>query len=129
MTGKRRRAARVWDVCAAALSSACLLHCLALPLLATMAPVASQLFDNHLTHVVLVMLAIPITLWVAWGEGVSGDAMFFTPIALTGLAMMVAAVTVLEPFEVVLTVIGGLLLGGAHVWRWFRHQTHIEPNA
>ena len=122
MIVRRRRAARVWDIFAAALTSACLLHCLALPILATMMPVASQLFDNHLMHVVLVLLAVPVTFWVVWGEGITGDGMFFTPIALTGLAMMLAAVTVLEPFEVILTVIGGALLGGAHVWRWFRHQ-------
>ncbi len=123
---KRRRAARVWDVCAATLTSACLLHCLALPLLASLAPVATQLVDNHLLHVVLVMLAVPITLWVVWGEGVSGDGLFFTPVALAGLTLMIAAVTVLEPYEVPLTVIGGTMLGGAHLWRWFRHHAPVE---
>lgn len=127
MTVKRRRAARFWDTCAAGLTSACLLHCLALPLLATMAPVASQLFDNNLMHMALVLMAMPVTLWVVLGEGTSGDGLFFTPIALSGLAMMLAAVTILEPFEVALTLTGGMLLGGAHVWRWFRCQTPAEP--
>ncbi len=123
---KRRRAARMWDVCAATLTSACLIHCLALPLLASLAPVATQLVDNHLLHVVLVFLAVPVTLWVVWGEGIVGDGLIFTPLALSGLTLMIAAVTILEPYEVVLTVIGGSMLGGAHLWRWFRHQGPME---
>ena len=125
---KRRNAGRVWDMFAASLSSACILHCLALPVLATMLPVASQLGDSHLMHVVLVLLALPVTLWVVRSEGLTGPGRVFTPIALAGLILMVAAVTAsaLEDFEVALTLIGGSLLGGAHIWRWFRHPAQIS---
>ena len=124
---KRKKAGRVWDLCATGLSAACILHCLGLPLLVTLLPVVSQLGDSHLVHVVLVMLAVPVTLWVIWGEGVTGDGGLFAAIALAGLALMVAAVTAsaLEDFEVALTLIGGSLLGGAHIWRWFRHPAPV----
>ncbi|XOV84180.1 MAG: MerC domain-containing protein [bacterium] len=118
----RRPAARFWDVCAAALSSACLLHCLAFPLLITLAPVTWAMLDNHTTHLVLVALAIPVTCRVAWSEGFSGDGAWFTPIALCGLSTMVLAVTIFETYEVLLTVLGATLLASAHVLRWFRHQ-------
>ena len=123
---RHRNASRVWDMCAAALSSACILHCLALPLLATMLPVASQLGDSHLMHLVLVLLALPVTLWVVRSEGLAGSGRVFTPVALTGLALMVAAVTALEQYEVPLTLLGGTLLGGVHVWRWLRHHPPAE---
>ena len=124
----RQSAGRAWDMCAAALSSACILHCLALPLLATMLPVASQLFDNHLMHLVLVLLALPVTLWVVRSEGLTGSGRVFTPLALTGLTLMLAAVTVLEAYEVPLTLLGGSLLGGVHIWRWLRHNPPVESS-
>ena len=123
---RHRNAGRVWDISAAALSSACILHCLALPLLATMLPLASQLVDSHLAHVIMVSLAIPVTLWVVLSEGLTGFGRIFTPIALTGLALMLTAVTALEEFEVPLTLVGGTLLGGAHVWRWLRQHKAVE---
>lgn len=128
---KRRRAARGWDLYAAGMSAACVLHCLGLPLLATLLPVTSQTVDNHLLHVVLVMLAVPVTLWVVWGEGADSESGVFAAVALTGLTLMVMAVTVapLEQFEVALTLTGGAMLGGAHIWRWFHHRASIEGDA
>ena len=120
---------RFWDACATALSSTCILHCLALPLFATMLPVTFQLVDNHVVHLVLVLLAAPVTLWVVLSEGLTGSGQLFTPVALSGLALMLAAVTFWEAFEMALTIIGGTMLGGAHVWRWLRHQKVVERPA
>ena len=120
---------RVWDLCAAALSSTCILHCLALPLLAAMLPVTSQLVDNHVVHLVLVLLAVPVTLWVVRSEGLTGSGQVFSPLALSGLALMLAAVTLWEEFEAALTLIGGTMLGGAHVWRWLRNQKVVDRPA
>ena len=75
-------------------------------------------------HLVFVLLAAPITLWVIWGvlKGQEGS-LVFVGLALTGLAFMLAAVMIsgLEAFEMELTLVGATLLGGSHLWRWFRH--------
>lgn len=113
-----------WDLCAVALSSACLLHCLALPLLASALPLLSHFSESHTVHVALVMMAAPITLWIVWDVLKSGGGRLFALVALTGLSLMLLAVLVpvLEQFEVELTVAGVLLLGGAHLWRWNHHR-------
>jgi len=127
---KHRRAARGWDLYATGLSAACILHCLGLPLVAAFLPVVSQTIDNHLLHVVLVAFAVPATLRVVWGEGLAKVTGLFAGVALTGLTLMVAAVTIApsEQFEVALTLTGGTMLGSAHIWRWFNHRVAIEDD-
>ena len=124
LSSRRSNAARTWDLCAAGLSTACIMHCLGLPLLAAVLPATSLFADNELLHLAMVLLAVPITLWVVWGESSAGGSRRFVVAAMAGLAMMLAAVSfgALEEYEVLLTVIGGVLLAGAHLWRWFHHQ-------
>ncbi len=114
---------RVWDACAIGLSSMCLVHCLMLPLGVAVLPSVSRLSDNQLVHIVLVLIAAPVTLWVVWGVLAHGGSRTFVAIALSGLALMSVAVGIpqLEVFETQLTLAGGLLLAGAHLWRWFSH--------
>ena len=114
----------VWDLCAVALSSACLVHCLALPLLATALPLLSHVSESHTVHLMLVSMAAPITLWIVRNVVKSGGGRLFPAAALAGLSLMLLAVLVpgLEQFEVQLTVVGVLLLGGAHLWRWHQHR-------
>ncbi|MEM7611643.1 MAG: MerC domain-containing protein [Pseudomonadota bacterium] len=124
------------DLYAATISTLCLIHCLALPLLAAVLPLAGQISDNELLHKGLVLLAAPATLWVvrhAWRTpGMRG----FVAIATTGLGLLVLAAFAapLEAFELPLTVLGSVLLASAHVWRWSttRHKREPEndrPNA
>lgn len=118
-----------WDLYAAALSSACLLHCLLTPALAAAVPVFSHLSDSHLVHTILVLFATPITLWVVSGALKLEGGLVFGGIASVGLALMLAAVFVpqWEKHEVPLTVIGASLLGSAHLWRWNRHRVrHVS---
>ena len=61
----RAQTARL-DLCAAGLSTLCLLHCLALPLLVAVMPLVAQAADNELVHRVLVILALPVSLRVIW---------------------------------------------------------------
>lgn len=72
----------------------------------------------------MVSCAAPITLWVAWSETNTSRNGLFAAIALAGLALMLSAVTIpaFEEIEVMLTVLGGTMLGGAHLWRWLRHH-------
>ncbi|MEM7078476.1 MAG: MerC domain-containing protein [Pseudomonadota bacterium] len=122
---------RWWDIGAAGLSFACILHCLGMPVVIALLPMFGQFADSHFVHMLLVFMAAPITLRVIWGEGLRGRAGRFAAFALFGLALMFAAVLIepLEAHEVILTMIGGTFLGGAHIWRWFGHHSPpaVEP--
>ncbi len=102
-----------------------MLHCLGLPLLTILLPVISQFAESEAVHIGMVILAVPVTLYVVRSEfGTPGSEVFIAA-ALTGLCLLVVAVAVpaLHDFETVLTVSGGIILGGAHLWRWF----HLRP--
>ncbi len=115
---------RAWDLCAAGLSSLCLLHCLLLPFAVALLPTVAQFSEHHLVHVVLVMLAAPVTFWVVWSVLSSGEGGgLFSTVALTGIGLLFAAVLIppLEEYELGITLAGSLLVGGAHLQRWYVH--------
>lgn len=122
-----QKAGRGWDICATSLSSLCVLHCLGFPLLIAVLPMLGQLGDSHTVHVGMVMLAVPVTLYVVWSEISARSSESFIIIALGGLGFMVLAVSVpiLHDFETALTLIGGTMLAGAHIWRAFQLQTAV----
>ncbi|MEM7099154.1 MAG: MerC domain-containing protein [Pseudomonadota bacterium] len=111
------------DLWAIGLSSACMIHCLSFPLLGALLPLAAQLDHNHTVHLIIVACATPITLWVVWQARGTVNHRRFTSIVMTGLALLWAAVLIeaLEIYEVPLTVIGSLLIAGAHLFRWRSH--------
>ena len=114
---------RYWDAWAASLSGLCLLHCLAMPVLATVVPLAAAVSEAEWMHILFVCMAAPITLWVVRRAWLQQESRWFMAIAIVALGMMVSAVTVVphnleEPF----TVIGAGTLGVAHSWRWWQHQ-------
>ena len=118
------------DLCAAGLSTLCLIHCLALPLLVSALPVAAQSVESPLLHRILVVAAVPVSLRVMWkGLPVGGNG-FFIAGASTGLALLLvgAFVEAAAAYEEPITVIGGLLLGSAHLWHWarLRGRGHIH---
>ena len=112
------------DLCAAALSVLCLIHCAALPLLAALLPLAGQLSENEMVHQALALLAVPASLeairktWPAEGFGFS---IVVAPIGLV-LLFLAAFVEAASAYETPMTVAGALLLGWAHLWRWARHR-------
>ena len=112
------------DLYAAALSVLCLLHCLALPLLTTLMPLAGQLSENELIHQVMVLLAAPATLWAIWSALPAAATLWpFMVCASFGLVLLLLAgfVHAFEAYETWLTVVGALCLASAHLWRWSRH--------
>ncbi len=111
------------DASAVGLSAACLIHCLALPILAAALPAMGVLADNEQLHAGFVILAVLVS-GLAIGQSLGGGVRWgFIIVALTGLGFLVAGAFFerLEAQETMLTVIGALLLAGAHVWRWRRH--------
>ncbi|MEO0997215.1 MAG: MerC domain-containing protein [Pseudomonadota bacterium] len=116
------------DLYAAGLSTLCLIHCLALPLVATLLPLAANFAESELVHMALVLLAAPVSLWVvrkAWSTGGSG---LFVGAALTGLGLLLlgAFVGAVAVYEEPLTVAGAVLLGSAHLWRWLQYRGRRE---
>jgi len=112
------------DLYAAGLSTLCLIHCLALPLLASLLPLAGQLSENELVHQGLVLLAAPATLWAGWRSLSTNGGLPFIVAAFSGLGLLLLAafIDALSTFEQPMTVIGALLLASAHFWRWARYR-------
>ncbi|MEM0928356.1 MAG: MerC domain-containing protein [Pseudomonadota bacterium] len=110
---------------AVVLSSLCILHCLALPVLASLVPTLGVWFDHEWIHRGLVLLAIPFTATALLQGGLSGRALGFAIGATAGLALLLAAAFVesLHDSEALLTVIGALILASAHIWRWTMHRS------
>ena len=112
------------DLYAAGLSTLCLIHCIGLPLLAALLPVAGQLSENELVHRILVLLAAPATLWLGWKTLPIKGALPFIVAGFSGLALLLLAafVDAVSAYERSLTVTGAVLLASAHLWRWARFR-------
>ena len=124
------------DLYAAGLSTLCVLHCVALPVLVALMPVVAQAADNELVHRLLVVAAVPVSLRVIWKtRPLSGNKLFVCA-ALVGLGLLLLAafIEAVEAYEEPVTIVGGALLGSAHIWHWMRrcggsgdHRLPVEP--
>lgn len=115
------------DLSAAALSGLCLLHCLALPLLASLLPVLGAWSQAEWVHGVFVMLALPLSL-LALGRAHARRALppRMWALAALGLAALTAGALgwPLERWETPITVAGSLMLVATHAWNLRRGHTH-----
>jgi hypothetical protein len=99
-----KNTAALFDASAVALSTLCLLHCLALPLLAALLPLFGAWSEAEWVHGVFVLIAAPLSGYALWRgdqHGVPG-----------------------ERAETPLTVAGSLALAGAHLWNAARRHAH-----
>ncbi len=103
------------------LSATCLLHCLALPVLLTIAPITQTgLMDEQTFHLVLLWFILPVSL-IALGIGCRQHKdLIIVLLGGTGLSLLLFAGLVghtylSPPAERVLTVVAGLILAAAHV--------------
>lgn len=110
------------DLYAIGLSTLCLLHCVALPLLVALLPAVAQAAENELVHKVLVVAAVPVSLRVIWKTRPVNANRLFVGAALTGLGLLLLAafIDAVSPYEEPITVAGAVLLGSAHLWHWVR---------
>ena len=125
------------DLYAAGLSTLCVLHCVALPVLVALMPVVAQAAESELVHQVLVVIAVPVSLRVVWKTGLAPGSRLFVGAALVGLGLLLLGgfVEAVSAYEVPITVAGGALLGSAHIWHWMRicgssgvHGFPVEPD-
>ena len=112
------------DVSAIGLSSLCLIHCLALPVLTAVLPVAGVLAEAEWIHKLLVLLALPVSSVVIWTSLRAERNFVFIGCVAAGLALLVGAafIEVLHDVETPLTVAGAGLLAGAHGYRFANHK-------
>ncbi|MDT3501745.1 MerC domain-containing protein [Stenotrophomonas maltophilia] len=115
------------DAGALALSSLCLLHCLALPLLAAALPLFGAWAQAEWVHLLFVAIALPLTGYALW----RADRRHRLPImawtaAGLGLGLLLAGALELpsHAWETPLTVTGSLLLAATHVWNARRRHRH-----
>ncbi|MDV3516301.1 MerC domain-containing protein [Stenotrophomonas sp. C1657] len=111
--------AALLDAGAVALSSLCLLHCLALPLLAAALPLFGVWAEAEWVHLVFVAIALPITglaLWRAERRQPLPALAWLS--AGMGLALLMAGALAVpsHAWETPLTVTGSLLLAATHLW-------------
>ncbi len=113
------------DGAAISLSGLCIIHCLALPLLAAILPIAGMWAEAEWVHKLFVVAALPLSGFAIARAFSSKGQTLFIALALTGLSLLVASafVEALHDYETVLTVAGALMLAAAHGWRW---QTHAS---
>ncbi len=118
------RASRL-DLYAAGLSTMCLVHCLALPLVAVLLPLAGGMSENPYVHRALVLLAAPATLWIAWKSLPVRSSLPFLLAAFSGLGLLLIAafIEAVATYEQAMTAAGALLLAFAHLRRWARHRS------
>lgn len=116
------------DAAGLTISAICLVHCLALPIVAVLVPTAAFGFDHdtdHAFHWALLGLAAPISSFALWRGGVRSGTWRWLKLGSVGLALML--VGVLHVFgtgsEVTVTTIGVTLLAIAHV-RNFLQNNH-----
>ncbi|MEM8985213.1 MAG: MerC domain-containing protein [Pseudomonadota bacterium] len=108
------------DASATSLSVMCLIHCLLLPVIAAVLPLAGVLAEMEWIHKALALAALPITA-LAIARHQAGKINFiFILLAVLGLCLLLAAgfIEELHDFETQLTTVGAISLATAHIWRW-----------
>lgn len=117
------RAAAI-DASAVTLSGLCLIHCMALPLIAAFLPVVGAFAEAEWVHKAFVAAALALSGFAIARSWKSRGGTGFAVLATGGLTLLVSAAfaPALNAAETALTVTGALLLGSAHIWRWNRHS-------
>lgn len=124
--------AKVLDLSAVGLSALCLVHCLALPALVLLLPVLGFWAQAEWMHVAFIAIAAPIAA-LSFVDLSAGRPRSWRLLAAAaaGLVLMLAGALELpgEAYERPLTVLGGLLLAGAHLANWRGRHTNAPCDA
>jgi len=101
------------DVAACGLSAACLAHCLALPVAASLLPMLGPVADAEWIHWLFVVSAAPLAI-VAFAR--RGTSTLLRLLAIAGVLLLIAGAAGVpdHDWETSLSVAGALCLAGAH---------------
>jgi len=115
----------IYDRAATVLSLSCVAHCVALPVLAVSLPFLAVAAEAEWVHWVMTVLAICVSAIVIVNARASLSPAFLVP-ALIGIGLIASALFADEfgVDETLPTVIGGILLAAAHIYRIFTYN-HI----
>ncbi|MEI9904903.1 MAG: MerC domain-containing protein [Asticcacaulis sp.] len=111
------------DIASMSLSGLCVVHCLALPVLAALVPFLSVFTDNSWVHPLIFVIAAPLSIiaiatsnaWKKWQVS----------LPITGglvLLALAAFVPALSGFDTALTVTGALMIAAAHLTNYLGHR-------
>lgn len=114
---------RTGDIAAITLSGLCLVHCLALPVLAVALPILGAWAEAEWIHWLFAALAGPISLWAIW-RGHSRLRWPLLGLAAAGVALLFAGAAGFpdHDYETILTVTGGLIIATAHILNLTTHR-------
>ncbi|MDQ1153399.1 MerC domain-containing protein [Brevundimonas sp. SORGH_AS_0993] len=119
---------RTGDAMGISLSGLCMVHCLALPLLVSLFPLAGAWAEAPWVHWVFAFMAGPLAAYVLSRPDTAGrrDWLLIAAGAL-GVALLFFAAAELPTHEAEtpMTVAGGLILAGAHIVNW-RKRNHAH---
>ncbi len=121
------------DMAACGLTAACLAHCLALPLVASLLPLLGAVAETEWVHWVFVVIAGPLAI-VAFGR--RGAPTTLRLLAIVGVLSLIAGAAGFptHDWETALSVIGALCLASAHTLNAVKAakaagQGHSHPTA
>lgn len=118
--------AKTLDLSAVGLSALCMVHCLALPVLALSLPVLGLWAHAEWVHVVFVALAAPIAVFAFIDRKARRPRSWVMfSLAMFGLVLMLMGALAGHGviYETALTVTGGAILAGAHIAN-LRRRSH-----
>jgi len=104
-------------------SSLCTLHCLGLPLLFALLPaLAGRVDPGESFHLIMLALAVPTSLFALMQGWRRHGANGLLCMGVAGLTFMAAGALATDSrlAETALTVMGSLMLAGAHILNWRR---------
>jgi hypothetical protein len=117
---KPSSAGKIWDSIAIGASFACLVHCLALPVLIALLPAWSAFLDvPESFHLWLLVLAVPVSLTVLVRAATGKPGYLPLRFGIAGLTLMALGLGVEgEVSEAIVTSVGALLLAFGHILNW-----------
>ena len=114
------------------ISTLCLIHCMALPVIALLVPTAAAVFafNETLVHLILLGCALPISFYAFRHGYQHHQDVLIVLLGVTGLVFLVLGVTHIfgEDWELILTVPGAILLFMAHLRNWRYHRGHVHTH-
>ena len=116
------------DVSAVALSTLCVIHCLALPVLVVLLPLTAVWFEYEWIHRLFVLSALLVSGCAVYASLRAREGYVFSAFVLLGLVLLTAGAFIesMSHLETPITVTGAMVLAAAHIGRWAQRRRHLR---